>query len=74
MLRFSSPLPRWRAGESRLNDRLKAAVASGDTDATGLRAEFDERRWVRSNLVRTTTTLVAFGLLCWALVEAGATR
>ena len=57
-----------------LNDRLKTAVASGDTDATGLRAEFDERRWIRSNLVRTTTTLVAFGLLCWALVEAGASR
>ena len=54
------------------NDRLKEAASRGVDDATAVRAAFDERRWVRSNLVRTGTTLVAFGLLCWALVETGA--
>lgn len=57
-----------------LNDRLKAAVAAGDTDTTRVRVEFDEPRWVRSNLVRTATTMAAFVLLCWALVEAGSAR
>jgi uncharacterized membrane protein len=55
-----------------LNDALKAA---GDpdtiTDLAAVRSAFDEARWAAWNLVRTITTTVAFGTLCWALVAAG---
>ena len=57
-----------------MNDRLKAATAGGVEDPSAVRAAFDERRWVRANLIRTATTLAAFALLCWALVEVGAAR
>jgi uncharacterized membrane protein len=55
-----------------LNDALKAA---GDpdqiNDLAAVRSHFDEARWAAWNLVRTITTTVAFGSLCWALVTAG---
>lgn len=57
-----------------LNDRLKAETARADHDPARVREEFHERRWVRSNLARTATSLGALMLLCWALVEAGAAR
>jgi len=55
-----------------LNDALKAAGAP-DTiaDPAAVRSAFDEARWAAWNLVRTITTTVAFGALCWALVTAG---
>jgi len=55
-----------------LNDALKAA-GSPDTiaDLAGVRAAFDEARWLVWNLVRTLTTTAAFGCLCWALVARG---
>lgn len=53
------------------NDALKAAIAAGEpADPGAVRAAFNEAVWVRWNLVRTVTTCVAFGLLCWALVVA----
>lgn len=55
-----------------LNDALKAA---GDpdriTDLAQVRAQFHEVRWAAWNLVRTITTTIAFGSLCWALVTSG---
>ena len=49
------------------NDALKAA---GETaDPTAVRTAFDEQRWVRWNLLRVLTCLVALALLCVALVE-----
>jgi uncharacterized membrane protein len=55
-----------------LNDALKAA-GDPDTipDLAAVRSAFDEARWSAWNLVRTITTTVAFGTLCWALVTAG---
>jgi uncharacterized membrane protein len=55
-----------------LNDALKAA-GDPDTiaDLAAVRADFDEARWVAFNLVRTITSTVAFGVLCWALVVSG---
>jgi uncharacterized membrane protein len=35
------------------------------------RAEFDEGRWTRWNLVRVVLSVVAFAALLWALVLAG---
>jgi len=56
-----------------MNDALKAA---GDpdriADLSAVRQTFDEARWLTWNLVRTLTTTVAFGCLCWALVARGA--
>lgn len=55
------------------NDALKAAVAEGEpADPAAVRSAFDEATWVRWNWVRVALNLVAFGLLCWALVVAGA--
>jgi uncharacterized membrane protein len=54
------------------NDALKAADERPDRDPTTARAAFDEQGWVRWNLLRVLTSVVALGLLCWALVEAGA--
>lgn len=57
-----------------LNDAIKAA---GDPDRIGnlaeVRGQFHEARWAAWNLVRTITTTVAFGSLCWALVASGRT-
>jgi uncharacterized membrane protein len=55
-----------------LNDALKAA-GDPDTiaDLAAARRNFGEARWAAWNLVRTITTTVAFGTLCWALVTAG---
>jgi uncharacterized membrane protein len=54
------------------NNEIKA---SGEvdrmTDLHGVRARFDEARWVRWNHLRTLTSTVAFGLLAWALVVSG---
>jgi uncharacterized membrane protein len=56
-----------------LNDRIKAA---GDPDSiadlAAVRAEFDEARWVRWNLVRVVSSTLAFALLALSLVLSGA--
>ena len=55
-----------------LNDGIKGA---GDPDQiddlASVRGDFNEVRWVRSNLVRTVLTLGAFACLLWALVQSG---
>jgi uncharacterized membrane protein len=54
------------------NNEIKAA---GDvdrlTDPHTVRERFDEARWVRWNHARAFASIVAFGLLAWALVESG---
>ena len=56
------------------NNEIKAA---GDvdllTDPRRVRERFDEGRWVRWNHVRTFASIIAFGLLAWALVQSGQT-
>jgi uncharacterized membrane protein len=56
-----------------LNDQIKAA---GDPDSiadlAAVRAEFDEARWVRWNLVRVVASTLAFALLALSLVLSGA--
>jgi uncharacterized membrane protein len=55
-----------------LNDALKAAGEPDViADLAAARSNFDEARWAAWNLVRTITTTVAFGTLCWALVMSG---
>lgn len=56
------------------NDALKAAGDPDGIDVAAARGEFDEATWSRWNLLRVLTTTLAFVLLCWALVVAGATR
>ncbi|MGH3318517.1 MAG: DUF1772 domain-containing protein [Nocardioidaceae bacterium] len=55
-----------------LNDRIKAA---GDPDSiadlAAVRAQFDEARWVRWNLVRVLASTLAFALLALSLVLSG---
>ena len=55
-----------------LNDAIKAA---GDpdriVDLAAVRAQFDEARWARWNIVRTAASTVALGCLAWALVLFG---
>jgi len=57
-----------------LNDAIKAA---GDVDhirdLAKVRADFHETRWAAFNLVRTLTSMGAFGCLAWALVLYGRT-
>lgn len=55
------------------NDGLKAAVARAAAPS-GIRADFDEGRWVRWNLVRVVLTVAATALLGVALVELGGHR
>jgi uncharacterized membrane protein len=54
------------------NNEIKAA---GDvdrlTDPHSVRERFDEGRWVRWNHVRSFASVIAFGLLSWALIESG---
>jgi uncharacterized membrane protein len=54
------------------NDDIKAA---GDPDQianlAAVRDDFDETSWARWNLVRTVTSVAAFGCLAWALVRHG---
>jgi uncharacterized membrane protein len=54
-----------------LNDAIKAA---GDpdriADLAAVRSAFDEPRWATWNLVRTVTTVVAFGILVAAVGAA----
>jgi uncharacterized membrane protein len=54
------------------NNEIKAA---GDvdrlTDPHTVRERFDEARWVRWNHARAFASILAFGLLAWALVESG---
>jgi uncharacterized membrane protein len=56
------------------NNEIKAA---GDvdrlTDPHTVRERFDEARWVRWNHVRAVASILAFGLLAWALIESGRT-
>jgi uncharacterized membrane protein len=49
------------------NDALKAAD-SASAPADLARAAFDERRWVRWNLLRCVTSTLAVGLLAGALL------
>jgi len=53
------------------NDAIKAAGEPDRINTAAVRAEFDELRWRRWNLVRVVTTTVAFGCLAWALVVHG---
>ena len=54
------------------NNEIKAA---GDvdrlTDPQGVRERFNEAGWVRWNHVRAFASILAFGLLTWALIESG---
>jgi uncharacterized membrane protein len=54
------------------NNEIKAA---GDVDRLtnpqGVRERFDEARWVRWNHVRAVASILAFGLLAWALIASG---
>ena len=52
-----------------LNDAIKAAGSPDEIDVGQARADFDEARWIRSNLIRAGLTLATFLLLTWALVE-----
>jgi uncharacterized membrane protein len=53
------------------NNEIKAA---GDvdriTDLHGVRERFNEARWVRWNHLRAFASLLAFGLLSWALIQS----
>lgn len=55
-----------------LNDTIKAA---GDPDHIAnlghVREQFHETRWAAWNLIRTLTSVTAFGCLAWALVLHG---
>jgi uncharacterized membrane protein len=55
-----------------LNDAIKAA---GDPDRipdlAAVRAQFNEAKWARWNLVRTLASTTAFGALAWALLIHG---
>ena len=54
-----------------LNAEIQAAGTPGEiADPAAVRNRF-ERRWVRWNVVRTGTSIAAFGLLAWALVLYG---
>jgi uncharacterized membrane protein len=54
------------------NNEIKAA---GDvdrmTDVHGVRERFNEARWVRWNHLRAFASILAFGLLSWALIQSG---
>jgi uncharacterized membrane protein len=54
------------------NNEIKAA---GDVDAMtdlhGVRNRFNEVRWARWNHLRAFASLLAFGLLSWALIQSG---
>ena len=53
------------------NNVIKAAGdPAGLADLGAVRASFDERRWVRWNLVRVALTMLAFGSLVFALARA----
>lgn len=51
-----------------LNDALKAAGDPNSIDVATTRVAFKASIWELSNHVRTVLSLVAFGLLGWALV------
>jgi uncharacterized membrane protein len=54
------------------NNEIKAA---GDVDRTadlhGVRERFGEARWIRWNQLRAFASILAFGLLSWALIQSG---
>lgn len=55
-----------------LNDALKAAGNPDRiSDLAGVRERFNEAKWTSWHLVRTFTTVGAFGCLTWALVLLG---
>jgi uncharacterized membrane protein len=54
-----------------LNDALKAAGDPKTIDVAAVRAAFDESRWRAFNLIRVVLSILAFGLLAYALVLTG---
>jgi uncharacterized membrane protein len=54
-----------------LNDAIKTAGDPARVDVAQVRAQFNEARWTAWNLVRVWTSVPAFGLLAWALVQLG---
>ncbi|GAB3433064.1 anthrone oxygenase family protein [Flindersiella endophytica] len=50
-----------------LNDAIEAAGDPGKIDVAAVREQFDEAKWAAWNLVRTVASVIAFGLLAWAL-------
>ena len=54
-----------------LNDALKAAGDPETVDVAAVRAAFDESRWRAFNLIRVVLSILAFGLLAYALVLTG---
>ncbi|NND02767.1 MAG: DUF1772 domain-containing protein [Acidimicrobiia bacterium] len=54
-----------------LNDAIKAAGTPDEIDVAQVRSDFNEARWVRSNLPRAVLTLGAFMCLIVALIEHG---
>ena len=54
------------------NNEIKAA---GDVDRIadlhGVRERFHEARWIRWNHLRAVASILAFGLLAWALIQSG---
>ena len=54
------------------NNEIKAA---GDVDRIadlhGVRERFNEARWIRWNHLRAFASILAFGLLSWALIQSG---
>jgi uncharacterized membrane protein len=55
-----------------LNDAIKAAGEPDRIpDLSAVRAQFNESRWARWNLVRVLASTTAFGCLAWALVVHG---
>jgi uncharacterized membrane protein len=55
-----------------LNDAIKAAGNPDRiADLAEVRRQFNEAKWAGYNLVRTISTTVAFGSLCWALIVSG---
>ena len=54
-----------------LNNYIKAAGDPTTIDVSQVRSRFNEKRWIRSNHIRTVLTLLAFACLCWALLELG---
>jgi uncharacterized membrane protein len=54
------------------NNEIKAAGnVDRLTDPHSVRERFNEGRWVRWNHVRSFASVIAFGLLSWALIESG---
>lgn len=58
-----------------VNDEIKRAGELDDiANLAAVRAQFNEARWTRWNLIRLLTSTAAFGCLAWALVVFGGSR